>query len=223
MASPLHWVALDAMGVLYAEPGVAAQLRSFAGRRGAVVPEASARAAYQAVSAGVGGSAELWRELGVPGDPGELDAAFAGQRRLTPGAEGFLAAAGEAGVRVGCITNDLAAWSRRSRAALGLEGVEPWIVSAEVACRKPGRAIYDAFLAAAGCAPGACLFVDDQPENLEAAARLGFRTAWFAPKARPGAGTWVGTAAGASNGHGRVGSFEELAATLAPLVTSKGR
>lgn len=231
MASPVSWVALDAMGVLYAEPGVAAQLSAFAARRGAVVAEAVARAAYGTASAGVGGSAELWRELGVPGDPGELDAAFVGQRRLMPGVEGFLAAAGEAGVRVGCISNDLAAWSRRSRASLGLEGVEPWIVSAEVACRKPGRAIYDAFLAAAGCAPGACLFVDDQPQNLEAAARLGFRTAWFSPRARPGSGTAAGVGAGigagigagASNGHGRVGSFEELAATLAPLVTTRGR
>ncbi|HEU5003536.1 MAG TPA: HAD-IA family hydrolase [Actinomycetota bacterium] len=213
MGSGVRWVALDAMGVLYVEAGVATRLCAFAARRGVVVAEEAVRAAYRRVSAGEGTSADLWRELGVPGDPDELDRAWAGLRSLMPGAGAFLAAAAEAGIGVGCITNDVAVWSRRSRAALGLEGVAPWIVSAEVACRKPGRAIYDAFLSAVGCAPDACLFVDDQPQNLDAAARLGFRTAWFA------AGYSVG---GVGNRYGRVGSFEELAATMPPLVTVKG-
>lgn len=209
------WVALDAMGVLYAERGVAAQLAAFAARRGVTLGESATRAAYRRASAGEHDSAGLWRALGVPGDAGELDAAFVAQRSLTPGVGDFLAARVAAGLPTGCITNDVAAWSRRTQALLGLGGVEPWIVSAEVACRKPGRAIYDAFLAAAGCEPDACLFVDDTPQNLDAAAALGFRTAWFS------AGEVSARGPGGGTRHGRVGSFEELAQVSAPLLSSR--
>ena len=116
-----------------------------------------------------------------------------------PGVRPFLVAMRSDGIAVGCITNDVAAWSVRLRRTHRLEHeIAPWVVSAEVGVRKPGAAIYERFLAETACEAGECLFVDDLVENLDAARRLGFRTAWF--QRRPTAG----------RRHPRVGSFDEL-------------
>lgn len=199
--APVRVVALDAMGVLYRQQGISAHLVALAGSRGVTVSETLARDAYRRASRGLLGAPELWQALGVPGtEAGELDEELLAGRTLSPGAREFLASMRAGGISVGCITNDVAAWSVRSRMHHGLDaGVAPWIVSAEVGVRKPGKEIYQAFLSASGCAAASCLFVDDQVENLDAARDLGFRTAWFASPA-------------AASGHPRVGSFDELTA-----------
>ncbi|GAC1362310.1 MAG: hypothetical protein NVSMB32_02500 [Actinomycetota bacterium] len=180
----MRYVILDAMGVLYREPGIAGPLTSFAQQRGSSVTVPQARAAYRRASAGEMDSPALWQALGVEGDPDECDRAWLAGRTLMPGARQFLAALRQEGVPVGCITNDLSRWSAMARRANRLDDeINPWIVSAEVGARKPARAIYDVFLSATGCEPEACLFVDDQAGNLDAAEALGFRTAWFAPGA----------------------------------------
>lgn len=47
------------------------------------------------------------------------------------------------------------------------------VLSFRVGAVKPSRAFWDAALAAARCAPGECLYADDRPELVEAAAALG--------------------------------------------------
>ena len=54
------------------------------------------------------------------------------------------------------------------------------IVSGEVRSTKPGLPIYRLCLAHVEVEPAACLFVDDRPENVSAAAALGMRTVHFA-------------------------------------------
>jgi 2-haloacid dehalogenase len=53
------------------------------------------------------------------------------------------------------------------------------VLSAEVRAKKPDPAIYSAFLARTGLSAGESLFIDDHHANVEAAARLGFRSLHF--------------------------------------------
>jgi putative hydrolase of the HAD superfamily len=175
---PIAWVALDAMGVIYEQAGVSSLLASFAAGLGVAVDPAAARQAYREASLGRMSSAGLWETLGIPG--ADRDAEFLAARTLMPGIREFVSAVRRDGVEVGCITNDLAGWSLRQRRLYNLEdGIGPWVVSAEVGARKPAPEIYERFLAEVGCDAGDCMFIDDTPENLETAARLGFRTLSF--------------------------------------------
>ncbi|HEY4939290.1 MAG TPA: HAD-IA family hydrolase [Actinomycetota bacterium] len=174
----VRWVALDAMGVIYQQRGVSALLVSFAGRLGVSVDADMARRLYREASLGRMSSAGLWEALGVPG--ADRDAEFLAARTLMPGIREFVSAIRREGVQVGCITNDVAEWSHRQRRLYGLQdGIGPWVVSAEVGVRKPAPEIYERFLAEAGCEADDCMFIDDTPENLDTAARLGFRTLNF--------------------------------------------
>jgi putative hydrolase of the HAD superfamily len=171
-------VALDAMGVIYEQRGVSALLAAFAGRLGVSVDPEEARRLYRQASLGLLSSSELWEALGIPGTG--RDEEFLRHRLLMPGVREFLAAMRRLGVRVGCITNDVAEWALRQRRRYGLEdGIWPWVVSGDVGVRKPAPEIYERFLAEAGCEAEDCMFIDDTPENLDTAGRLGFRTLGF--------------------------------------------
>jgi len=62
----------------------------------------------------------------------------------------------------------------RDLASMGLADLADHVVSsARVGTAKPGREIYEIAAERAGVAAGRCLFVDDRPENVEAAATLG--------------------------------------------------
>ncbi|MGH2704914.1 MAG: HAD family hydrolase [Actinomycetota bacterium] len=91
-------------------------------------------------------------------------------------------------MEVGCITNHTSARKRFLREMHGFDRfVRWWTVSDLVAARKPDAAIFEAFLATAGLRADGC-FVDDLPQNLEGARRLGFATVAFAPTGDPGPG-----------------------------------
>jgi len=174
----VHWVALDAMGVIYEQRGVSALLVSFASHLGVSVDTGVARRLYREASLGRMSAAGLWEALGVPG--ADRDAEFLAARTLMPGVREFVSAIRRQGVQVGCITSDVAEWSLRQRRLDGLEdGIGPWVVSAEVGVRKPAPEIYERFLAEAGGEAEDCMFVDDTQGNLDTAARLGFRTFRF--------------------------------------------
>lgn len=55
------------------------------------------------------------------------------------------------------------------------------VLSFEVGCRKPEPRFYQHCLAACGCPPGEVLFLDDRPENVEAAQALGIRAIRYEP------------------------------------------
>jgi FMN phosphatase YigB (HAD superfamily) len=64
------------------------------------------------------------------------------------------------------------------------ELVDAWITSLDSGCRKPGAAIFDTALTAAGCVPAACVMIGDSEENdVEPARALGMRTIRIGPKA----------------------------------------
>lgn len=81
------------------------------------------------------------------------------------------------GLVLGCISNDLAEWSRARRTQFGLDHrIQQWTVSGEAGCRKPDERAYHVFLDSSGLAPEEFVFVDDRLVNVQAAARLGFAT-----------------------------------------------
>ncbi len=55
------------------------------------------------------------------------------------------------------------------------------VTSFDVKCCKPEAAIFEEAAGRFGLTPAATLFFDDSRENCEAAAELGFRTAWVRP------------------------------------------
>ena len=200
MPEPIGRVALDAMGVIFAQRGVPAALASFAAEHGARVDEATAREVYYRASLGRCSSSELWEALGIPGP--DRDAEFLAGRLPRSGFETFLGALGDEKIPVGCITNDLAEWSARSRRSYGLDRLTPWVVSGEIGIRKPEPAIFQRFLDEAHAEAASCLFVDDKARNLDGARTLGFQTAWFCDDAGP--------ARSARGEHPRVGSFDDV-------------
>jgi HAD superfamily hydrolase (TIGR01509 family) len=180
---PPRVVALDAMGVLYREGDDIRQLLvPFARQRGSLRTEAEIEERARALSLGRITPADFWAQVGVPGDPNELDREYLQLIQLNPGVVRFLRTMRERGIRAACITNDAAAWATALRRRHSLDGlIDLWVVSGAVGVRKPDRPIFEALRRLAQVQAGDIMMVDDDRSNLDAARSLGFRTAWFAP------------------------------------------
>ncbi|MGZ4225050.1 MAG: HAD family hydrolase [Solirubrobacteraceae bacterium] len=110
--------------------------------------------------------------LGIDG-VGLIDRLFAGSK-VDERMVGAVAAAREAGIRTGLISNS---WGtkRYDRSLLSklFDGI---VISGEVGMRKPAPEIYRLGADRIGLAPQDCVFVDDLSFNLEPAAELGMAT-----------------------------------------------
>jgi HAD superfamily hydrolase (TIGR01509 family) len=174
-------VALDGMGVLYREgDDVAELLIPFARERGSTVPDEEIVVKARQLSLGRMTPADFWQVIGVDGDPNELDNDYLALHQLMPGVVKYLRALRDSGVRTACITNDAAAWATKLRASHSLDGfIDPWVISGSVGVRKPDAPLFEVLRRVTGEAPGQILVIDDELDNLDAAAALGFGTAWF--------------------------------------------
>lgn len=180
-------VALDGMGVLYREGNdIRNLLVPFARERGSTMSEEEIAQKARQLSLGRIAPADFWSVIGVPGDPNELDSAYLASHQLTPGVVRYLRKLRDSGIRAACITNDAAAWAMKLRAGHSLEGlVDPWVVSGSVGVRKPDAPLFEVLRRRTGEAPSSILIIDDELDNLDAAARLGFGTAWFSADGDP--------------------------------------
>lgn len=171
-------VAFDAMGVLYSpSDDLADGLIPFALAHGSPLSREQIAAAYRRAMVGEMSAREVWMELGVRGDPAELEARYLDRYELMPGMIGLLDELASRGVVLGCISNDIAEWSRARRIRHGLDRrIAHWTVSGEVGARKPEERIYRAFLESSGFAPEEVVIVDDRAKNVDAAAALGLQT-----------------------------------------------
>ncbi len=176
-------VALDGMGVLYREADdVRRLLIPFARDRGATATDDDIVARTRALSLGRITTGELWRTIGVEGDPDELDAAYLALHQLSPGVVKYLRMLRDRGVRVACITNDAAGWAARLRTRHNLERlIDPWVVSGSVGVRKPDKPMFEVLRRVTGEDPRRILVVDDDLDVLDVARDLGFATSWFSP------------------------------------------
>ena len=84
-----------------------------------------------------------------------------------------------AGVRLGMLSNNVAELCDRVRADPRLARFEAFVFSNELGVRKPDPAAYQELVDALGEEPGAVLFVDDNPANVEAAESFGLNAVLF--------------------------------------------
>src|SRR5690606_19235086 len=85
------------------------------------------------------------------------------------------------GVRLGMLSNNVAELCDRVRDDPRMARFEAFVFSNELRVRKPDPAAYRALTDALGERPTDVVFVDDNPDNIEAAERFGLRAVLFGP------------------------------------------
>ncbi|BBL82900.1 HAD family hydrolase [Thermus thermophilus] len=128
---------------------------------------------------------EVARELRVP--PEELlPWRYYRFMRPAPGAERLLRRLKARGLKVGVLSNTLPSL-RESLAHHGLAWyVDGFFASCALGVAKPDPRAFLLALEGLGLAPEETLYLDDDPENVEAARRLGLRAEVYAPIGAPG-------------------------------------
>ena len=128
---------------------------------------------------------EVARELRVP--PKELlPWRYYRFMRPAPGAERLLRRLKARGLKVGVLSNTLPSL-RESLAHRGLARyVDGFFASCALGVAKPDPRAFLLALEGLGLAPEETLYLDDDPENVEAARRLGLRAEVYAPIGAPG-------------------------------------
>ena len=114
---------------------------------------------------------------------GLMDVLFAGaeDELVRPEARDAVALAKRAGLSVAVLTNDMRAfhgdeWVARMRV---LDSVDVLVDGSVEHVLKPDPRIYRLATDRLGVAARDCLFVDDQPGNIEGARHVGMQTVWF--------------------------------------------
>lgn len=178
----LEIVVLDTGGVvLEAADDVGEVLVPFLWEAGVAADEATIRARHREVVLGRLAPDAFWRGLGFEDPAGALVEFVLFRHRLAPGVREFVRRMAERGVRVAVFGNDAADWAARLALLTGLDTVDPWVTSAELGVTKPDPAAYEALARRLGVAPGRALVIDDELSCCNAAASVGFATAWFQP------------------------------------------
>ncbi len=173
-------LALDAMGVIYAEADDGLNLLyPFIVERGGCSDIPEIIRLYNSASLGKMSAAEFWRSAGI--DP-LLEDEYLSRHRLSDGLIEFLETMHSRGAELWCLSNDIAEWSGKLRERFGLNRYfRGFVISGDAGARKPDPAIYHQLLEQAACRPCDVVFVDDRLRNIKAADALGIRTVLFNP------------------------------------------
>jgi HAD superfamily hydrolase (TIGR01509 family) len=173
-------LALDAMGVIYAEADDGLNLLyPYIVEKGGCRDISEIIKLYNAASLGGMSSAEFWKSAGV--DPA-LEDEYLLRHRLSEGLTEFLDEMRSRGTELWCLSNDVSEWSRKLRERFGLDRYfRGFVISGDAGTRKPDPAIYLCLLEEAGFRPQDAVFVDDRLRNIEAADALGITAILFNP------------------------------------------
>jgi HAD superfamily hydrolase (TIGR01509 family) len=176
----IDWVILDAMGVIYRNGDDVTDLMiPYLRERGCELPDDAIYYQFARCSEGYISSDAMWAGCGLEVIDG-TDLEFTFRYALNPGVRETLEALREKGIRVACLSNGPGEWSKLLRRRFGLEKwIEKWVISGDVRCEKPSAEIYNILLKTCGTTPEKCLFADDNPRNIAAADKLGFKTFQF--------------------------------------------
>jgi phosphoglycolate phosphatase-like HAD superfamily hydrolase len=178
--SGIKLLALDAMGVIYAEANDGPNLLyPFIVQKGGCSDVQEIIRLYSLASIGKISSVEFWKSAGV--DPG-LEDEYLLTHRLSEGLAGFLDEMRSCGTELWCLSNDVSEWSRKLRERFGLDRYfRGFVISGDIGIRKPDAAIYHHLLGKSGYQPQETLFVDDRLRNIEAAGSIGIASVLFNP------------------------------------------
>jgi len=168
-------VVFDAMGVTFVEgDDVSNLLIAFVARECGCRNGDAIRQLYLPASLGRISSQAFWARLGCA--PVCERAYLDTQLKLDPD---FIAVAERLKKRymLAMLSNDVSEWSAYLRRRFALDRLfTSVVISGDYGFRKPNRRLYQILLQSLNVAPHRCVFVDDQPRNLETAAQLGMHT-----------------------------------------------
>ncbi len=173
-------LALDAMGVIYAEPDDGHKLLyPFIVEKGGCSDLKEIGRLWSEASRGRMSSAELWRAAGV--DPA-LEDEYLVKYRLMDGLIDFCVAERSRGIELWCLSNNVSEWAQKLREMFHLDRYfDGFVISGDTGTLKPEPAIYLFMLEKAGVKPSEAIFVDDRLRNVVAADALGITSILFNP------------------------------------------
>jgi len=174
--SNIDVVVFDAMGVTFVEgDDVSNLLIPYVARECGCTDREVIRKLYLPASLGQMSSREFWVRVGCAYPASEREYLDT-QLKLDPD---FVAVAERLKKRykLAMLSNDVSEWSAYLRRRFALDRLfTSVVISGDHGFRKPDRRLYQVLLQSLGVAPYRCVFVDDQPRNLETAAQLGMHT-----------------------------------------------
>ena len=178
----IKYVLFDVMGVIFTVgDDVEGLLIPYMQSLKPEIPVQKIKELYHAASLGHIPSRELWELTGVEkAEIPEIERYYL-EHCFSLDA-GFLSCAKALKARYGIalLSNDIAEWSRYLRAFYGIEPlIDAAFISSDLGLRKPDPQIYQTALAALGIQASECVFIDDSPERVEAARRLGICSVLF--------------------------------------------
>jgi len=139
------------------------------------------RRRYLSASLGKITARDFWAGLGVPeGEINSIQSAYLDNCFTFD--EGFVACVKALKTRyiIALLSNDVAEWSAYLRGRYRInEHIDYAFISGEMGLRKPDPKIYERALDMMGVLPSECVFVDDSPERVAAAAKLGIESILF--------------------------------------------
>ena len=169
---------MDAMGVIYASgDDVVELLCPFIHENGGITDDRRIEALYHDASLGRFPSKQFWEQVQV--DPA-LEEVYLLRHRLSAGVFEFLSRAKPRLASIWCLSNDVSEWSRKLRERFELSRlIQGFVISGDVGARKPDEAIFERLLFQTGVNAKTIVFVDDRPQNLDAAVAFGLQTVLF--------------------------------------------
>tara|TARA_B100000131_G_scaffold322888_1_gene378583 strand:- start:1191 stop:2630 length:1440 start_codon:yes stop_codon:yes gene_type:complete len=180
---PVRLLVIDMYKVIFAEGNESMDhLAEYIQSKGGNCQEEELQELHRQGTLGRLSSQNFWTEVGVEGDSRDLDKGYVKSLTLRSGAKDFLLTMHKRGIQIGVVSNDFAEWSHGIRNTYGLQGMKPWIVSAESGVRKPDPAAFEVFRKAAEVPFESCLVVDGSENVLDSAANLGMKTVLLVEK-----------------------------------------
>ena len=178
----LKYIIFDVMGVIFTVgDDVEGLLIPYVRALNPEIAAQSIRDAYHDASLGHIRACELWEMAGMTKakipeiERQYLETSFDLDEDFLPCAKALKARYGLA-----LLSNDISDWSRYLRVFYGIEPlIDAALVSGDLGVRKPDPAIYHLALDRLGVQASECVFIDDHPERVEAARKLGICSILF--------------------------------------------
>lgn len=124
---------------------------------------------------------EFWSDLGLGPIGTQIETRYLSSYRLVPGLHSFLDRVRDRGLPVAAVGNQPREWGDRLRRMAQLEdSMASWLVSGEVGAVLPEPPLFEATRRVMSVDLYDCLYLSSVPEYLDAAAKMGMATAYFA-------------------------------------------